>query len=98
MFVQLASALGIAAAGKLAKPLVPGLLLMGAVGMTSFPAYVEGFKEIRNEPDMVVDSNGILRRLGIYCLIGGYAVLFYKRRGSIPFLPPTIRDKFTKSL
>ena len=97
MFVQLASALGIAAAGKLARPLVPGLLLMSAIGMTSFPAYVEGFKEIRNEPDMVIDSSGMLRRLGIYCLIGGYAVLFYKRRGSIPFLPPTIRNKFNNS-
>ena len=65
---------------------------MGAVAMTSFPAYIEGFREIRNEPDWAVDSNGMLRRAGIYCLIGGYAVLFYKRRGSIPFLPPKMKN------
>ena len=96
VFTQLMSALGIAAAGKLANPLVPGLLFLGAIGLASFPAYREGFREIRNEPDLDNEYIGMARRAGIYCLLAGWGVLFFKRRGSIPFLPPRINKKFTE--
>ena len=94
VFVQLGSAIGLAAAGKLAKPLVPGVLFLAAIGLTSYPAYIEGFQEIRNEPDYIIDESGIIRRIGIYCLLGGYAILFISRRGSIPFMPPKMRQLF----
>ena len=90
------AALGIAASGKLKKPLFPGLLFMGAVGMTSMPAYLEGIQEIKNEPDYIIDGTGMLRRVGIYCLLGGYAMIFFKRRGSLPFLPPKLKSKINK--
>lgn len=48
VFAQLASAIGIGLAAKLSQPLVPGLLFLSAVALTSLPAYSEGFKEIRN--------------------------------------------------
>ena len=48
VFTQIFSAIGIAAAGKLTNPLIPGLLFLGAVGLVSFPAYREGFREIRH--------------------------------------------------
>ena len=82
------------AAGKLSKPLVPGILFLGAIGLTSFPAYVEGMQEIRNEPDYHVDQSGFMRRVGIYCLLGGYGILFIARRGSIPFMPPKMKNLF----
>ena len=76
VFTQIAAAVGIAAASKLAKPLVPGVLFLGAIGLVSWPAYSEGFREIRNEPDRIVDPHGYLRRVGIYCLLGGFGILF----------------------
>ena len=54
-FMQIAAALGIAASSKMGKPLVPGLLFMGSVGLISMPAYLEGLAEIRNEPDRIID-------------------------------------------
>ena len=96
VFTQIMAALGIAASGKLKKPLFPGLLFMGAVGMTSMPAYLEGIQEIKNEPDYIIDGTGMIRRVGIYCLLGGYAMIFFKRRGSLPFLPPKLKSKINK--
>ena len=89
VFVQLASAVGLAACSKLASPLVPSGLLLAAIAMVSIPAYKEGFREIRNMPDDIpYDEKGYMRRAGIYALMAAYAMLFYKRRGSIPFFPP----------
>ena len=51
VFTQIISAIGIAAAAKLTNPIVPVALFIAATACTSFPAYREGFKEIRNEPD-----------------------------------------------
>ena len=84
--------MGIAAASKLGNPLVPGLLFMASIGLTSFPAYLEGFKEIRNEPDLVLDANGTMRRVGIYCILLGWGLILVKRKGSIPFLPPKLKN------
>ena len=84
-------ALGIAAAGKLASPLMPGLLFMTSIALISIPAYAEGIPEIRNEPDRIIDGKGYMRRVGIYCAIAGWGFLFFKRRGSIPFLPPKLQ-------
>ena len=92
-FMQMAAALGIAASGKLGQPLVPGLLFMSSVVLVSFPAYMEGFAEIRNQPDRVIDEHGYMRRVGIYLALGGWGILFFKRRGSIPFLPPKLMNK-----
>ena len=88
VFLQIFSAIGIAAAGKLRKPLVPCVCFLAATCLVSLPAYSEGLKEIRNEPDMRIDSSGMMRRAGIYFFIGGWVLLFCKRRGSIPFMPP----------
>ena len=88
----MAGALGIAASGKLKSPLVPAIIFIAAIVTTSFPAYIEGFREIRNEADTNVDASGMMRRFGIYCLIGGYGLLFYKRRSSIPFLVPKMKN------
>ena len=86
------AALGIAAAGKLKSPLVPMVIFTSAICFTSFPAYLEGFREIRNDADKKIDESGMMRRFGIYCLLGGYGLLFYKRRNSIPFLMPKMKN------
>ena len=88
----MAAALGIAASGKLGQPLVPGLMFMSSVVLVSFPAYLEGFAEIRNQPDRIIDEHGYMRRVGIYLMLGGWGILFFKRRGSIPFLPPKLKN------
>ena len=92
VFTQLASAFGIAAASKLGSPLIPGLLFLAAIGLVSFPAYSEGFREIRNKPDQDVDESGLMRRAGIYCLLAGWGLIVIKRRSSIPFLPPKMKN------
>lgn len=92
VFVQMAAAVGIAASGKLSNPVYPGILFMSSVALVSWPAYAEGLPEVHNNPDRVVDENGYMRRFGIYCLLGGWGVLFYKRRGSLPFLPPRLKN------
>ena len=91
VFMQMMGALGIAASGKLANPLLPGLLFLSSICLVSFPAYAEGIPEIRNEPDRVIDEHGYMRRAGIYCMLAGWGFLFFKRRGSIPFLPPKLQ-------
>ena len=44
-FIQLFSALGIAATAKMPNPYVPTALFLAAIGTVSLPAYKEGFKE-----------------------------------------------------
>lgn len=92
VFIQIGSALGIAAASKFGNPLIPGLLFLSTIGLTSFPAYLEGFKEVRNEPDLVIDEHGTMRRVGIYCFVLGWGLVYVKRRGSIPFLLPKLKN------
>eukprot|EP00353_Schmidingerella_taraikaensis_P003508 CAMPEP_0185583170 /NCGR_PEP_ID=MMETSP0434-20130131/21362_1 /TAXON_ID=626734 ORGANISM="Favella taraikaensis, Strain Fe Narragansett Bay" /NCGR_SAMPLE_ID=MMETSP0434 /ASSEMBLY_ACC=CAM_ASM_000379 /LENGTH=104 /DNA_ID=CAMNT_0028202181 /DNA_START=65 /DNA_END=376 /DNA_ORIENTATION=+ len=72
VFMQMGAALGIAAAGKLGKPLIPGLLFLSSVCLVSFPAYLEGLAEVRDEPDRVIDEQGYMRRVGIYFMIAGW--------------------------
>ena len=76
----------------LPKPWQTGGLFLLAIGCASYPAYIEGNREMRNEPAKEGDD-GTFRRVGIYCLMVGYGVLFLKRRASIPFLPPALRRK-----
>ena len=73
--VQILSALGMAAASKATLPYQTGVLFVGAICMNTIPAYYEGLLEIRNLPDSEVDTS-LVRRLGLYCLIGGYIILF----------------------
>ena len=92
VFMQMFGALGIAASAKLTSPLLPGLVFLTSIALVSFPAYIEGIREVRNEPDRIIDKNGYMRRVGIYCMLAGYGYLFYKRRSSIPFLPPKLKS------
>ena len=76
-----------AASVKMPVPYQTGALFLLAVAFTSLPAYKEGFAEIRNDIFEGSDSS-YLRRFGLYCFIGGYAILAYKNKGSIPFIGP----------
>lgn len=75
------------ASAKMATPYQTGLLFLTAICLTSFPAYYEGFKEIRDLPDSEYDSS-IVRRIGIYCLLGGYILLLAQNRTSLPIVLP----------
>ena len=85
--VQILSASGIAASAKMPVPYQTGLLFISAICLNSLPAYYEGYREIKNIPDSEVDTS-IARRIGIYCLIGGYALLLIHNRQSLPFIFP----------
>ena len=74
-FIQIASALGMAACRKMPNPMLTGPLFVLSIGLTSLPAYQEGFREIRNQPDLEYDTS-IVRRIGLYCFLGGYVLLF----------------------
>jgi hypothetical protein len=51
------------------------------MALNSFPAYKEGLREIKNEEN--TPTSGLMRKIGFYCMIGGYGLIFLVSRGKI---------------
>ena len=85
--VQILAAVGMSASAKMPAPYKTGILFVSAICLTSLPAYYEGFNEIRDLPDSEYDTSAI-RRIGIYCLIGGDMALLAQNRTSLMFAIP----------
>ena len=54
------------------------MLFLGAIALNSIPAYYEGYLDIKNEEYR--GDTGMMRKAGLYCLIGGVIVLKLKTR------------------
>ena len=87
VFLQLFSGFGFAAVSKMPNPHYAGLLFIASIALVSFPAYSDGWRQIRDEEDSG-SNNMMMRRIGIYCFMTAWAMIIFKNRGSIPFLRP----------
>jgi hypothetical protein len=56
-------------------------LFVLSMALNSFPAYKEGLREIKNEEN--TPTSGLMRKIGFYCMIGGYGLIFLVSRGKI---------------
>ena len=79
MLVNLLSGTGLFLSAKLASPWHSGALFLLATGLNSLPAYREGVRDIRNEPELQT-STTLVRKAGFYCLCAGFMVIFAKHR------------------
>jgi hypothetical protein len=87
ILIQLASAFGMSISARMATPAQTGLLFALAIGLNCIPAYREGLREIRDQPESDA-STAFSRKLGFYCFVAGYSILLYRNRLSLPFISP----------
>jgi hypothetical protein len=89
VLVHLAGSVGLYHAIKL--PLVSfrivGPMMVLPTLLASLPAYYYGIKDINLIEYEISPSASYLRMIGTYCLIGGYALLWYRLRYPIKFIP-----------
>ena len=83
VYLQLFSALGLFSVRKMPyRPQIAAYaLFVLSMALNSFPSYKEGIREIKNEEN--VPSSGLMRKIGFYCLVGGYGLIVLASRGKI---------------
>lgn len=83
VYLQLFSAFGLFSVRKMPyrSQMAAYSLFVLSITLNSFPAYKEGLREINNEEN--TPSSGLMRKIGFYCMIGGYGLIFLASRGKI---------------
>ena len=79
MLINLLSGTGLFLSAKLASPWHSGALFLLATALNSVPAYREGVRDIRNEPELQGNTT-LIRKEGFYCLFAGFMVIIAKHR------------------